>query len=433
MKDLETKVSQLTKTQEADKHENGLLKAQVERLQVELREYRKRLSLNNGSGANRSPPPTANGQTRSNSNPSAYGNSFQFDFPKFGALPGSQIFGNQSGANGPTPPLTQRNSVTPPLTQSPTQGSFSANPYNSRQNSLNRSMSPSSVNGTGTGSPAQSGNGNQTFNAYSTNNNMHGFASTLPQMNTPAADPFGDLFSPSILNTTKVESNGNYFPDTSQSTGTANVNGVADISGGDSTAGLNRVFQFNSNSSTSDSASPSASSNSQWNGNANSSCGTSPEPSHDSPANKSIDKISTQRQQSPLATTTHTLTNGILATPDYNLPSLNTFDPVLFGDYRDSQDAIIGGGDFTGGFFDDTLQPFDYSSPTNLFGILQSPEMTNQALSVPSSAVNAPTPSQSLMAEVEKTREGGDEDYGLPKSSPLKKDESKFISCNNIW
>lgn len=50
LKDLETEVSELTKAQEFGKHENGVLKAQVERLHVELKECRKRLSLNGSSG-----------------------------------------------------------------------------------------------------------------------------------------------------------------------------------------------------------------------------------------------------------------------------------------------------------------------------------------------------------------------------------------------
>lgn len=438
-------MSQLTKTQEADKHENGLLKAQVDRLQVELREYRKRLSLNGGSGANRSPPLTAYGQGRSNSNPSAYGNGFQFEFPKFGGLPGSQIFGNQSFSNGSNPAVAQRSSATPPSTHSPTNGSFSGpsqpTQYGSRQNSVGRSMSPASITGTTTGSPSQMTNVNATFATYSTNDNMHGFAGTLPAMNSTSTDPFGDLFSPSILNSASIDSNANYFPNTTQANGTTNINSIPDSNGGGSTAGLNRVFEFNSNSSSSDTASPSASSASQWNGNANSSTGTSPEPSHGSPANKANDKFNnTQRNQSPLATSNLTVTDTNLfsTTADYNLPSVGTFDPVLFGDYRDSQDAIVGGGDFTGGFFDEALQPFDYSSPTNLFGILQSPQPQNQELKISSTGdANAltPTPSKTLMAEIDKTRDGGDDDYGLPSepSRPLKKEEGKFISCNNIW
>ena len=123
---------------------------------------------------------------------------------------------------------------------------------------------------------------------------------------------------------------------------------------------------------------------------------------------------------------------------DFSIPSVDTFDPQLFGDYRDSQDAIVGGGDFTGGFFDEALNPahFDYPSPSNLFGILQSPSQTNALLNVNNkTAANAPTPSQNLMAEMEKTRDGVDDEYGLPSTQQKKKEETKnkMISCNNIW
>lgn len=438
MKDLETKVAELTKTQEADKHENGLLKAQVERLQVELREYRKRLSLN--SSVSRSPPLSATGQNRSNSNPS-YGGNFQFDFPKFGGLPGSQIFGNQGVGNG----VVTRDSATPP-TQSPTtNGSFGqqTQAQNSRQNSLGRSLSPASGNVSNADSPAQAANLNSTFAPYSTNNNMHGFASTLPQMNG-GNDPFGDLFSPSILKSASVDG---YFPDPQSGNSPSNQlqNGDA---GGDSTSGLNRVFQFNGGSNASDSTSPSASSLSQWNGNgANSSCGTSPEPSHGSPANKDkasetfCDKINPKKQQqSSLSQQTdfnssnQTGLNAMFGLPNTDYSSMGNFDPVLFGDYRSSNDAIVGNGDFSGGFFDDALnsQPFDYGSPSNLFGILQSPQQTNSSHN--SNANTNAAPSKQLMAEVEKTCGGGDDDYGLPNSQSKKVESNgKLISCNNIW
>lgn len=434
---METKVNQLTRTQEADKHENGLLKAQIERLNIELREYRKRLSLNGGAGPNRSPPLTATGQSRSNSNNSYSNGNFQFDFPKFGALPGSQIFGNAL-ANP-----SNRSSVTPPMVQSPTgsiSGPSTSQNASSRENSAAvRSMSPKSLSGSNTNSPGQMSNLNPSFAPYSTNSNMHGFASTLPQMNNPTNDPFGDLFSPGILKSASVDSNGNYFGGSAQMNG-VNLNGVSDLNGGDNTAGLNRVFQFNGGSTSSDTASPSASSASQWNANANSSCGTSPEPSHDSPAQKAkgadtfCDKIDPRKNS--MDVTVNQMNNNQFATGDYSVPSLDSFDPVLFGDYRESQDAILGGGDFTGGFFDEALNPaIDYSSPTNLFGILQSPEQTNTSLSAPSTgAANAPSPSKNLMADMDKIRDGGDEDYGLPNTQPKKTDaSSKLISCNSIW
>ena len=443
LKDLETKVDALTKSKEADKHENGLLKAQIERLQIELREYRKRLSLNGGSGANRSPPLTASGQSRSNTNPSYPTGNFQFDFPKFGALPGSQIFGN-SFSNGSNSSNGNRTSATPPLVHSPT-GSISGpsqpQTVSSRDNSMAaRSMSPKSLNGSNTNSPGQMSSMDPSFAPYSTNSNMHGFASTLPQMNNPTNDLFGDLFSPSILKGTSVESTGAYFGGNAQVNGGVSLNGVSDLNGGDSTAGLNRVFQFNGGSISSDTASPSASSASQWNVNANSSCDTSPEPSHDSPAKNAdtfCDKLDPRKNSTDA--TVNQLNNIQFATGDYSVPSLDSFDPVLFGDYRESNDAIVGGGDFTGGFFDEALNPvpFDYASPTNLFGILQSPQQTHSSLTVPSTgAVNAPSPSKNLMADMDKIRDGGDEDYGLPSAKPQQKktdSSGNLISCNSIW
>lgn len=442
LKDLETKVSELTKTREADKHENGMLKAQVDRLQIELREYRKRLSLNGGSGGNRSPPASGySGVNRSNSNSSNQGNGgFQFDFPKFGALPGSQIFGNQ-GFNNSNGSLGHRGSITPPITQSPNSGSFSgpSNPQNaqSRSNSINRSMSPRTATGSNGASPAsQAGNVDPAFTTFSTSNNMHGFASTLPQMNNTGNDPFGDLFSPSILKGAGIDASGNYFPNGTTTNSPSNMN---DLNGGESTAGLNRVFQFNSTGSTSDSASPSNSSGSQWNANANSSCGTSPEPSYDSPANKSKGNDTFNDNKAVITDPSPLFNDPQLGNLNaYNVPSLDSFDPVLFGDYRDTNDAILGGGDFTGGFFDENLNtaPFDMASPSNLFGILQSPQQMNSSLPVPNNnntgAANAPTPSKNLMAEMDKVCGGGDDDYGLPTAT-TRTESGKLISCNNIW
>ncbi|CBF79538.1 hypothetical protein AN7513.2 [Aspergillus nidulans FGSC A4] len=89
LKDLEAKVEELQKASDSANQENGLLKAQVERLQVELREYRKRLSWvtqGNALSAINSYPGNANRMSGLNNN------DFMFDFPKFGDLPGGRIF-----------------------------------------------------------------------------------------------------------------------------------------------------------------------------------------------------------------------------------------------------------------------------------------------------------------------------------------------------
>ena len=464
MKDLETKVQDLAKTHEADKHEKGLLKAQVDRLQVELREYRKRLSLGTGSSASRgSPPLTAHtGPGRSNSGSSvnnSNNNNFQFDFPKFGALPGSQMFNAQQGvSHSVSTGVVQRGSITPPSArQSPASNGLSNLPIqlpaqvqrvNSQGSQVGQHMSPRNITPTANGS---NGNTPPSFNdstmpsvGFSTTQNMHGFASTLPQMNSD--NPFGDLFSPSLLKNANFSANNSYFDGTKQ---TASSHNSFDASnGGESTAGLNRVFQFNSGSTASDSASPSNSSSTQWNANANSSCGTSPEPSHDSPATNGQNSIDSYSQEKPSTYTNAQFSQNLgaqemTANPNIGLtdsnrnhwaPSTGMNDPMLFGEYRDRNEPSFG-------FFDDALNtaPFDYGSPSNLFGILQSPQqMPNTLNTQQSMPTNTAKPSNALMAQMDAAREGGDDDYGLPNTAMQARPTSdqqpnKLISCNNIW
>ncbi|KAK4579909.1 DNA-binding transcription factor yap1 [Recurvomyces mirabilis] len=464
LKDLETKVADLAKTHEADKHEKGLLKAQVDRLRVELREYRKRLSLGAGSGASRGSPPLAayTGPGRSNSGSSinnSNNNNFQFDFPKFGALPGSQMFNTQqSVSNGVSNGVLQRGSITPPpARQSPASNGLGSLP-NQPPAQVQRANSQGSQVGQSRSSrnitpAANTSNGNTppAFNdstmpsvGFSTTQNMHGFASTLPQMNSD--NPFGDLFSPSLLKNANFSANNGYFDGTKQ---TASSHNSFDASnGGESTAGLNRVFQFNGGSTASDSASPSNSSSTQWNANANSSCGTSPEPSHDSPATNGHNSIDSYSQEKPSTYTNAQFSQALSAQEmsanpnigltDTNLnywaPSTGINDPVLFGEYRDNNEPSFG-------FFDDALNtaPFDYGSPSNLFGILQSPQQMPTTLNTqPSMPANAAKPSNALMAQMDAAREGGDDDYGLPNTAMQARPATdqkpdKLISCNNIW
>ena len=84
LKDLEVKVEDLERASEASNHENGLLRAQVDRLQTELREYRRRLSLNSTTYNRGSPTSHNNGSLPSSKKSWDINSSFQFDFPKFG-------------------------------------------------------------------------------------------------------------------------------------------------------------------------------------------------------------------------------------------------------------------------------------------------------------------------------------------------------------
>jgi AP-1-like factor len=93
-------VEDLERASQSANEENGALRAQVSRLQEELREYRKRLTLLGRSGAPAAMPmralPDANGNYGRRSGGATGINDLQFDFPKFGSLPGSHMFDNGS-------------------------------------------------------------------------------------------------------------------------------------------------------------------------------------------------------------------------------------------------------------------------------------------------------------------------------------------------
>ena len=363
MKDLETKVAELEKASDSANHENGLLRAQVQRLQMELREYRKRLSLNSSGLSNRSPP--TGGFSSMLNNMASTTSSFQFEFPRFGGLPGAHILDNG--------PLSKnKNSSVSSLT--------------SRHDSAGRSVSPKGQNGD----------------------------VTTPDKNS-ASPATADSRSGSV---------NSYF-------GQNNSFGATDVSNPQQ-----RVFQFNSGSST-HSDSPSASSNSA--AGQNSSCDTSPEPSHNSPKNldsitdgyvchgnsegeitfceklnmacgnprNPIPRAKSQSDAISPAGATKTPAPEPIGFDFFANQNGGNFDPTLFGEYRDSQNAIVGDGDFTNGFFNDAFPLADYGSPFH-FG--------------DTPAIQKPNP----LEEIERIQDGDDE--VVPGDDP-----SQLLNCHKIW
>ena len=369
-------MQELEKASDVTSQENGLLRAQVQRLQTELREYRKRLSLNSTS-MNRSPPPASGFSSLLNNN-NNNNNNFSFDFPRFGGLPGTQFLDN-----GPL---------------SKTKNTSVSSSVSGRHNSTGRSISPTSqANGAMTRSPNQMGSSPSVNDAQRSGslNSIYGVNSPPPNTNINNADGF--------------------------------------------TKSPSRVFQFNSGSS-SHSDSPSTSSTSP---NAlDSSCDTSPAPSHSSPNQQkdtAVDGYINQgnpegeisfceklnmacgncRDPVPRAMT---LSNNKTSSAGFNYKSPNPafdglgffanqnggqFDPSLFGDYRDTQNAIIGDGDFTNGFFNDAFLNAGYASPFH-FG--------------DTPLVPKPNP----LEEIERIQNG--EEEVVPGEDP-----TSMLNCHKIW
>ena len=396
MKDLETKVEELEKTSDSKNHENGLLRAQVERLQVELKEYRKRLSWISSNGNSR----TANSSTQPK-NSIGGPNDFQFEFPKFGDLPAmsaTNMFNNQK----PQGTNTARSATLP-------QAHGSANRTPNASNARSNSQVPAQRQTSQSQSPL-----------------ANSFTASPPQQNINASvDSLTGLFSPSILEATRQASMGGYFPNSmsvAQKARSSLDNGVAGSY---------------SNSSISNTDSPGSSSESHH---AISSIGTSPEPSLSSPGNKlqelGLNTIDEENQfgfgkdklckeisracgcaEDPIPPILNmsdddslgfgSTVNGFGSNNDISWMAQQnngTFDPVLFGDYRDTQDNIQSQ-DF-GTFFNDAYPLPDLGSPLHNYT-----EVATEA------------PKVDLIRQVDAAKEG---EEVVPNND-------KPMTCNKIW
>lgn len=422
MKDLETKVDDLEKASEAANHENGLLKAQVERLQVELKEYRKRLSWISTNGVGRSN--SVNNSTQKSTVNSS--NDFQFEFPKFGDLPAmssTNIFNNannNSATQNRSSSLGSAGSAQARSNSVPKANSTGRS--NSQGQAQRQSASQSPITGMYTGSPQ---------------------STTQPQ-SKGSVDSLTGLFSPSILEATRQASMGGYFPQ---------PNSFAQ----NSRAAPNSLAGLYSNSTTSNSDSPGSSSESQ---NAVSSIGTSPEPSLSSPTNKVQDfnlntidenqmsntfgkdelckQLSTTcgcaddpippilnhdlSNESSLGLNNNTFNNldGFNNTYDMNTSWLpadasTNFDPVLFGDYRETQDNILSQ-DF-GSFFNDAYPLPDLGSPLHNYNEVVAPEQSSTGVAPANAKVD-------LIQQVDAVQNGLEE--VVPNTD-------KPMTCNKIW
>ncbi|XDG05619.1 hypothetical protein ABKA04_005234 [Annulohypoxylon sp. FPYF3050] len=184
LKDLETKVEELEKASTATNNENSQLRAQIDKLTMELNEYKKKLSLLNS-------PRSISGSNTASRN-TVFGNAaiqnlsdvnFQFEFPKFGVLPGPQtsyasiprtsLYHTSSSGNSPnsqnSPTEKSKDQATPNSTKSrensdsqskDASSKSSGSPYDSTFGaSVSRTSldsSHNSVNGANTGSPCSS-------------------------------------------------------------------------------------------------------------------------------------------------------------------------------------------------------------------------------------------------------------------------------------
>lgn len=375
----------LEKASESANHENLLLRAKVEKMAAELKEYKKRVALN-GHGKHGAPTVPAYLREASGnvvSNPQDV--NFSFEFPKFGRLPGPAA-PSKSDSHPP-----QTNSSTSPGAEPSRSTSFTSNHSPLSHNSLsfeaNRSM------------PTLE-SCDSFSNIFGQHNSVDG--QPQPQKSTPRS---------STDSTAANSSNGH---NTSQSSpASSNSQGGPSSSCGTSpepyTQSPPAAKALDITLTTIGEEAPKLDgTQTTFCEKLSMVCGspenpvprTMPVPQEVFHSNDTLNQSFTQP------------TNL-----DYNsldwfaAQNNNAFDPQLFGDYREPQDNVLAGGLYDDAFFNETFAlPADLGSPF-LF----------DAGTVPSGA----TPKKDLMTEIdEKLHE--DDDEVVPA-------ESEMLTCTNMW
>lgn len=389
--------------------------------------------MNSSGMLGRGTPASVGLGSLSSTSTSGVQNTFSFDFPRFGSLP-TGFAGAPTKAITPLVAKTSSNNAPGVLARKDSNGTTDG-----------RSISPRSQ------ARANSSMSSVTSPTKSTSISS---AKGLPGAN----ENLINLFSPGMLN--------------GMGTGALNYDGFVNttttaepqsINGGTNQNSPSRIFQFNSSNT---SASPDSSSSVSQYGGPNSSCGTSPESSHNSPGctMNTINEDGTTGEvtfceklnmacgniRDPIPRTKFQSNGTPGAAPANDMPtptSMNNgnkntnanvnnnssdpvknfdwfatqnggqFDPVLFGDYRDPQTAIVGDGDFTGGFFNDAMAPsMDFTSPFNWADLTAPTGLTP--------AVQKTDP----MGQADALLAGIDEDEVVPGE-----DQSSLLSCHKIW
>ncbi|KAK1988109.1 transcription factor PAP1 [Colletotrichum cereale] len=152
LKDLETKVEELEKASKDASSENSQLRAQIEQMTAELKEYKTKMAAMGTRSVSHGKPPMGFGA-------SVIGNlsdvNFQFEFPKFGVLPGSQMPNKPAqSARSSSSPHVNGSSPVSPLNKNHSPGIIAGLDFGTKDDLANFTslFSPSLANGSsGTG------------------------------------------------------------------------------------------------------------------------------------------------------------------------------------------------------------------------------------------------------------------------------------------
>ncbi|OAL61840.1 bZIP transcription factor AP-1/Yap1 [Trichophyton rubrum] len=364
LKDLETKVADLERASQTANQENTLLRAHIQRLQVELKEYRKRLSWIS-SGNSFSPTTSLLNQARSLHAQSRLNNDFSFDFPKFGDLPGAHMNNMGSLAKGSP---NARSQTHPALGIKATSHIGATPQFTPSNGSAFRQNGQSSSANKGHEAPGNTYNSHHFETSPATFSESPSASSESQHISSICTSPESSLTSPTIAqkgdasNSTQANGNGNAKKNSPSQCELKFYQQLGEACGCVDNPIPAALAKKSSQGSTNPKSPENAVSTlSPANSTPNMSTSTASENTNN-----------TQTASDPSGNGSATASSNALS--DQSIPSFDWlaqqngghFDPVLFGDYRDPQDAVLSQ-DFSG-FFDDAfplpdLGAFDAATP----------------------------------------------------------------------
>ncbi|KAJ5925018.1 AP-1-like transcription factor napA [Penicillium verhagenii] len=361
LKDLEIKMNDLQRSSDTANQENGVLRAQVERLQTELREYRKRLSWMTSSGnglSAMSTIPNAHSQ-------GAYGlqnNEFLFDFPKFGDLPGSHLFNGQN-KNDQSKPKDRSTRVPGVLSRENLHGLIGAPIASPNYNSSTPTPTGSAKQNTPKGTSSSNASNKASYNNHKSSTTTPHDKSTTDSPSSSSDSHQSQMLSSSG---TSPEPSLNSPPDNKNNESGCSVHGS--VNGEESFCAKLGMA-----------------------------CGN---------INNPIPAVRDQQTRSNSGSNNHQPSaEDILGLDWLSQQNGGQFDPTLFGDWREPQDAVLSQ-DF-GTFFDDAFPLPDLGSPShNLTEVATQP------------------PKKDLISQI---------DRKLEEEVVPGEDKAQMLSCTKIW
>ncbi|KFY65739.1 hypothetical protein V496_02345 [Pseudogymnoascus sp. VKM F-4515 (FW-2607)] len=436
LKDLETKVQDLEKASEAANHENLILRAKVDKMTAELKEY-KQAAVSRQTGSNPLMPMLSTYHKASNQAPHNPNDvNFSFEFPKFGQLPGPPV-------------LSKPDSRGPKSTTSPGEAP-------SRSTSFTSNLSPldsGSHNSLSFGSNQNLANTNQSnySNLYNgaqlegmTNDNFnymlhHAKGST----SNSSADSGSGPTSTGHNTSHSSPASSNSHHGTSSSCGTSpepytqsppasktDNNNASNAAAGSTT--LSTIGEESHN------VDPAIDSQSSFCSKLSQVCGSASQPIPRTMTSPPLNASTSNTAAPTPASTTASASNNNANTFDINsldwlaAQNGNQFDPQLFGDYREPHDNILTG------LYDDSFFSEAFAMPGDFSGSPFTLDATPQTTTAPTPQTQHQQQHQPQQQQHQQHHQGGKRDLIGEIDAQLDEDEvvpaeSEMLTCTNMW